>query len=586
MSKILKHLKPMEWLQMLVILIFIMLEVWLDLKLPDYMRGITRLLQTQGSQMGEIWTAGGYMILCALGSLACVVIVSFFTSRTAAALAMRLRDMIFYKVESFSMEEMTRFSTSSLITRSTNDIMQVQIFFISGLQMLLKTPILAVGGIMKIAGRGSEWTLATVVTVSILAVLISCIIAAVMPQFRKIQSLIDNLNLTIKESLTGRHVVRAYNAEDYQEDKFEAANEAFTYADKTTNRAMSPFMPAMFMATNFLTLAIYWIGAYLINAAGTAESLILFSNMVVFSAYAMQILNAVKFIVKVVPRYPRAAVSARRINEVLETEPLIKDGRMTEGKPGIVGEVVFKNVSFRYPGAAKNVLDGISFTARQGETVAFIGSTGSGKSTLVNLVPRLFDAVEGQVLVDGINVKDYKQEALNNKIGYIPQNAVLFNGTVSSNVTYGDNGKGGYSGDDVRKAVHIAQGDEFVGKMEGGYEAAISQGGTNISGGQKQRVSIARAICRSPEIFIFDDTFSALDYKTDRVLRSELKKETTGSTSLIVAQRIGTIMDADQIIVLDEGKIVGTGTHRELLETCRVYKEIAMSQLSEEELAS
>lgn len=585
MLKIFKYLKPKEWLMAGFSLIFIVAQVWLDLKLPDYMSEITRLTQTPGSDIGDIWTNGGYMLLCALGSLAAAIVVGYFAARIAASFSQRLRSLLFNKVESFSMEEISYFSTSSLITRSTNDITQVQMLVVMGLQLIVKAPITAVWAVTKIAGKGLEWSLATGVAVLILILMVAFILVFAMPKFRKMQVLTDNITRVTRENLTGLRVVRAYNAEGYQEEKFERANEELTDTQMFTNRAMAVMMPVMNVLMSGLSLAIYWIGAYLIASAGAADKLDVFSNMVVFTQYAMQVIMSFMMLVMIFIMLPRASVSAKRINEVLGIEPRILDGNETQGKPGLRGEVVFQSVSFRYPDAAEPVLEDISFTASPGETVAFIGSTGSGKSTLINLIPRFFDATGGEILIDGVNVKDYQMEALYNKIGYVPQKAVLFKGTVESNVAYGDNGGGGYTSDEVKKAVQIAQGADFVENMEGSYEASIAQGGTNISGGQKQRLAIARAVCRKPEIYIFDDSFSALDYKTDRVLRSALKQETAGVTSLIVAQRIGTIMDADQIIVLDEGKIVGRGTHKELLRDCAIYQEIAMSQLSEEELA-
>lgn len=585
MLKIIKRLNSMEWLQAGISLVFIIAQVWLDLKLPDYMSRITQLTQTPGSEMSEIWKAGGYMLLCALGSFAAAMIVGFFAARIGASVSQRLRSQLFNKVDSFSMEEISRFSTASLITRSTNDITQVQLLITMGLQMFIKAPIMAVWAVTKIAGKGFEWTAATGVALFILVAVISVIFAFIMPKFKKMQVLTDNINRITMENLTGLRVVRAYNAENYQNDKFEAANEDLTATQLYTSRGMAVLHPTMNMMMSGLSLAIYWIGAHLIDSANAMDKLTLFSNMVVFSSYAMQIIMAFMMVVMIFIMMPRAMVSAKRINEVLETEPAIIDGRLTSGKDGMEGEVIFNHVSFRYPGASDYVLQDISFSVKKGETAAFIGSTGSGKSTLINLVPRFFDATEGEIQVDGVNVKNYTQEALNNKIGYVPQKAVMFKGSVSSNVGYGDNGREAASLSDVQKAVRIAQGTEFVEKMAGKYEAEIAQGGTNISGGQKQRLAIARAVCRKPEIYIFDDSFSALDYKTDRVLRSALKEETAGVTSLIVAQRIGTIMDADQIIVLDEGRIVGKGTHKYLLNNCGVYREIAMSQLSEEELA-
>ena len=586
MLRIFKHLKPAEWLMAGVSLIFIIAQVWLDLKIPDFMSEVTRLTQTPGSAMSDIWLNGGYMLLCALGSLAAAITVGYFAAKIAAKYSQRLRSLLFNKVESFSTEEINRFSTSSLITRSTNDITQIQMLIVMGLQLVIKAPIMAIWAITKIAGKGFEWTVVTGVGALIVLTTVTLLMIFVIPKFKIMQILTDNITRVTRENLTGLRVVRAYNAEDYQESKFEAANKELTGTQLFTNRAMSAMMPVMNIVMSGLSLAIYWIGAYLIDAAGMMDRLMIFSNMVVFSSYAMQVIMSFMMLVMIFIMLPRASVSAKRINEVLDTEPQIVDGDRTEGQPGVVGEIEFKSVSFKYPDAAVAVLDNISFTVKRGETTAFIGSTGSGKSTLINLIPRFFDATEGEVLVDGVNVKDYKLESLLNKIGYVPQKAVLFKGTVSSNVGYGDNGTGDFTEDEVKWAVNIAQGTEFVKKMDGQYEALISQGGTNISGGQKQRLAIARAVCRKPEIYIFDDSFSALDYRTDSILRQALKKQTEGVTSLIVAQRIGTIMDADQIIVLDEGKMIGKGTHKELLRDCAVYKEIATSQLSEEELAS
>ena len=585
MVKILKRLSLAEWFQASFSLLFIVAQVWLDLKLPDYMSRITVLTQTPGSEMAAIWEAGGYMLLCALGSFAAATVVGFLASRIAASLSQRLRSLLFNKVDSFSMEEISRFSTASLITRSTNDVTQIQFLITMGLQLIIKSPIMAVWAITKIAGKGADWTIATGIAVLIVVLMMTLLMIFILPKFRKMQTLTDNLNRVAMENLTGVRVVRAYNAEDYQNGKFEIANEEMTQNQLYTSRGTAIMMPVMTAVMSGLTLSIYWIGATLINAAQAMEKLTLFSNMVVFSSYAMQVIMSMMMLVMIFILLPRAMVSAKRINEVLDTEPSIIQGKITQGIAGREGEVVFNHVSFHYPGAPEDVLHDVSFTAHQGETVAFIGSTGSGKSTLINLVPRFFDASEGEVLVDGVNVKEYAQEALNNKIGYVPQKAVMFRGTVENNVAYGDNGRGTPTADEVKRAVAIAQGTEFVEKMEGAYAADVAQGGTNVSGGQKQRLSIARAVCRKPEIYIFDDSFSALDYRTDRDLRTALKQETANVTNLIVAQRIGTIMNADQIIVLDEGCVVGAGTHRDLLKTCDVYREIAMSQLSEEELA-
>lgn len=586
MFKIFKYLKLKEWLQIAFSLVFIVTQVWLDLKLPDFMSEITKLVQMPGSSISDIWKQGGYMLLCTLGSITSAIIVSFFATRIAASFAQRLRSMLFSKVESFSMEEINKFSTASLITRSTNDVTQVQMVVIMGLQLIVKSPIMAAWAISKIAGKGLEWSLVTVGAVLILITTISLIMIFVMPKFRRMQILTDNLNKVTRENLTGLRVIHAYNAEAYQEEKFEKANNELTETQLFTSRGMAIMMPTMSMIMGGISVAIYWIGAYLINDAGIMDKLPIFSNMVVFSSYAIQVIMSFMMLAMIFIMIPRATVSAKRINEVFDTKPVILDGTKREGKLGLLGEVEFKNVSFKYPDASDYVLQDISFTVKHGETIAFIGSTGSGKSTLINLVPRFFDATEGEVLVDGINVKDYIKEDLYNKIGYVPQKAVLFRGSINSNVAYGNSGKDLPGHDEIKKAVSIAQSVDFIESMDGKYEADVSQGGSNLSGGQKQRLSIARAVCRNPEIYIFDDSFSALDYKTDSILRKALKEETANVTSMIVAQRIGTIMDADQIIVLDEGKIVGKGTHKELLASCEVYKEIALSQLSEEELAS
>jgi len=586
MIRIFKYLKPKEWLMAGISLVFIVAQVWLDLRMPDYMSEITTLVQTPGSAMADIWITGGYMLLCALGSLTAAIIVGYFASRIGASFSQRLRSKLFGKVGSFSMEEINRFSTSSLITRSTNDVTQVQMLIVMGLQLVIKAPIMAVWAVTKIAGKGLEWSMATGAAVLILLVMVTLMMIFVIPRFKKMQILTDNITRETRENLTGLRVVRAYNAEGYQEDKFDVANDALTGTQMFTTRAMAIMMPIMTMIMSGLSLAIFWIGAHMIDAAGAMDMLPIFSNMVVFSQYAMQVIMAFMLLVMIFVMLPRASVSAKRINEVLDTELKIEGFIEVEGLPGHDGEVTFNHVSFKYPDAAEYVLEDICFTAKKGETVAFIGSTGSGKSTLINLIPRFYDATEGEVLVSGVNVKEYDLESLYNKLGYVPQKAVLFRGTVSSNVGYGDNGIDEFLEDEIEWAVDIAQGSEFVEKMDGGYDAMITQGGTNVSGGQKQRLAIARAICRRPEILIFDDSFSALDYKTDSALRKALKSNNPGTTRLIVAQRIGTIMDADQIIVLDEGKAVGIGTHKELLKSCEVYREIALSQLSGEELAS
>jgi len=536
MLKIFRYLKTKEWILIGISLIFIIGGVWLDLKMPEYMATITKLVQTDGSAMKDIWLNGGNMLLCAFGSLATMITVGYLAAKIGASFSQRLRSVLFNKVDSFSMGEINKFSTASLITRSTNDVTQVQILITMGLQMIIKAPILAVWAVIKISVKGFEWTLATGIAVVILVVMMGLILVLVMPKFKKMQTLTDNINRITRENLTGIPVVRAYNAEKYQEAKFEKANAELTSVYLYTNRAMAVMQSVMPLILSGLSLAIFWIGAILINnASEETERLTLFSNMVVFSSYSMQIIMAFMMIAILFIFLPRAQVSAKRINEVLDTEPTIKGGFALGGLDGMSGKVEFRNVDFKYPGAADYVLHNVSFTANKGETVALIGSTGSGKSTLINLVPRFYDVTDGEVLVDGVNVKDYKLESLNNKIGYIPQKAVMFSGTVSSNVAFGDRVGEAAEEDDIKTAVRIAQGTDFVEKMDGAYNAQIARGGNNISGGQKQRLSIARAVCRKPEIYLFDDSFSALDYKTDKALRTALKKEIQSATSLIVA---------------------------------------------------
>ncbi|MEK4099830.1 ABC transporter ATP-binding protein [Bacillus sp. FSL E2-0195] len=584
MLKIFKYLKKNEWILVLLSIAFITVQVWLDLKLPDYMAEITTLIQMEGTNFSQIIGPGAYMLLCAVGSMVTAVIVGYFAAKVAAGLSKRLRGLVFDKTLSFSLEEINRFSIASLITRSTNDVTQIQFIVAMGLQVIVKAPILAVWAIMKISGKSWQLTTATGIAVVVLCMMLAVIILFALPKFKIIQTLTDNLNRVTRENLTGMRVVRAYNAKSYEENKFEKANIELTKTNLFANRLMAIIGPGMTLIMSGLSVAIYWIGAYLINEAQMIDRITVFSDIVVFSSYAMQVVMAFMMVSMIFIMLPRATVSAKRIMEVLETETKIKDGTVTEGKPGIVGEIEFRNVGFKYPDSENHILRNINFTAKKGETVAFIGSTGSGKTSLVNLIPRFNDVSEGEVLVDGINVKNYRQETLHDKIGYVSQSSVLFSGTVTSNVSYGESGHMDSSLNAVKEALEIAQGKEFVEKLEGQYEGQISQGGTNVSGGQKQRISIARAIYRKPEIYIFDDSFSALDYKTDRVLRSALRKETKDATTLIVAQRIGTIKDADRIIVLEEGEVVGNGTHEQLMHSCETYQEIAYSQLSKEEL--
>ncbi len=584
MLKILKYLKKKDWLYFAVALVFIVCQVKLELTMPEYMSEITMLVQTPGSEMADILYNGGMMLLCALGSLVACVITAVCSARVGSDLAAELRGQLFHKVQSFSMEEIGRFSTASLITRSTNDVTQVLTLIVMGMQLLIKAPLTAAYAIYKIAGKSWQWTAATAIAVVVLLAVVGIAIVLALPKFKKMQKLTDNLNRVTRENLTGLRVVRAYNAESYQEAKFERANQELTQTQLFSQHTMAFLMPSIQGVMSGLSLSIYWIGAVLINAAGMLEKIELFSEMVVFSTYAMQVVMSFMMLVIIFMMLPRASVAAARIHEVLDTEPAIEDGHGSQGQPGMTGEVEFRNVSFRYPDAEEDVLHDISFTAHKGQTVALIGATGCGKSTVINMVPRFYDVTEGQVLVDGVDVKDYTQTQLRNKIGYVSQKATLFTGTVRTNVAFGDNGRADL-GDFVEEAVDTAQAREFVEKLEGTYDGYVAPGGTNLSGGQKQRLSIARAVCRQPEILIFDDSFSALDYKTDRILRQTLAEKCADATELIVAQRIGTIRDADLIIVLDEGRIAGKGTHQELMETCEVYRQIAYSQLSKEELA-
>lgn len=589
MLRILKHLRWKEWLLVAACVVLIVGQVQLDLALPDYMSEITRLVQTEGSQMSDILLAGGKMLLCALGSMLLTVCTTFFTAQIASRFSARLRGEMYRKVVGFSNEEINRFSTASLITRTTNDISQLQMFFSFGMQSLIKAPIMAFIAVGKISTKSWEWSLLTGGVIAFVCVLLVFIMLYAVPRMKKMQALTDNLNRITRENLTGLQVVRAYNAENYQEGKFAKANEEMTRNSQQANIAMSVMNPGMNLAMNGLTLGIYWIGAALISAiavtspAAMMERIGLFSDMVVFMQYAMQVIMAFLMLVMIFVMLPRVTVSAGRVNEVLDTKARIVDGKETQGKPGMKGEIEFRDVSFRYPDADGDTIHHISFTAHHGQTVALIGATGCGKSSIINLIPRLYDATSGQVLVDGVDVRDYTQDALRSKIGFVPQKAFLFSGTVSSNVGYGEDKASGAA---IRKAVSIAQAAEFVESPEVGYSGTVAQGGSNFSGGQKQRLSIARAVARDPEILVFDDSFSALDYKTDHALRQALREQTSGTTNIIVAQRIGTIRDADCILVIEDGAIVGKGTHRELMESCNVYQEIAYSQLSKEELAS
>ena len=586
MFKLLKNLNKRDVLVILICFVLIAGQVWLELKMPDYMSQITVLVETEGSSFNEIIKNGIFMVLCATGSLASAVIVGYLASRVSATLSLKIRKKLFTKVQNLAMNEIKQFSTSSLITRTTNDITQIQMLMAMGLQLIIKSPIMAIWAIRKILTKNLQWTALVGGGVITLLTVVGILMKVVVPKFKIVQKLTDKINEVTRENLTGIRVVRAFNAEDYQENKFEDTNTKLTNQQLFNQRMFAIMQPMMHLVMHSMTLGIYTIGAFLIYNAQVTEKLVIFSNMVVFSSYSMQVIMSFLMLALIFMMFPRAQVSANRINEVLDTEITIKDGTKEQGKDGLKGEIEFNNVSFKYPDGEEYVLRDISFKAKQGETVAFIGSTGSGKSTIINLIPRFYDATNGEILVDGVNVKDYKQSSLHNKIGYVSQKAVIFNGTVNENIAYGENGKEIIDEEKIKESIEVAQAKEFVEKMEKGYDTDLAAGGTNISGGQKQRLSIARAIARNPEIYIFDDSFSALDYKTDLQLRKELKKYTKDATILIVAQRIGTIMNADKILVLDEGKVVGQGTHKELLESCEVYKQIALSQLSESELAS
>lgn len=586
MLKMFKNLKKEDIPLLVISVIFIVTQVWLELKIPDYMSNITRLIQTSNTEIKEILVEGVYMLLCALGSLSSSVIVGFCMSRVGTSFGKNLRKKIFNKVGSFSMAEIKQFSTSSLITRSTNDVTQVQNFIVMGAQMLVKAPIMAIWAISKIANKGFEFTLITGIGLGIVLTLVISLVIIVLPKYKRIQGYTDNLNRITRENLTGIRVVRAYNAEDFQKERFENANNELTQTNMFTQRAMALLDPVMSSVMGGISLAIYWVGASLINTASMIDKITIFGDMVVFSAYAIQVIMSFMMLIIIFILYPRASVSAKRINEVLNTEVSIKEGTINKNTTLLEGNVEFKNVSFKYPDAEDYILKNINLKVKKGETVAFIGSTGSGKSTLINLIPRFYDATDGEVLIDGVNIKNMKFEYLYNKLGYIPQKAVLFKGTINENISFGINNRKKLTSKEIKNAIEIAQGADFVESMPDKYNSMIAQGGTNVSGGQKQRLSIARAIARKPEIYIFDDSFSALDYKTDFNLRKALKTYTKSATIFIVAQRIGTIKEADKIVVLDQGECVGIGTHQELLKNCKVYQEIASSQLSKEELAN
>lgn len=584
MLKLLKKLRKKDLLMIAICFILIIFQVWLDLRLPDYMSQITQLVQTTGNKIGDILSTGSKMLLCALGSLISAVIVGFIVSYIAASFSKTIRKDIFEKVENFSEGEVKKFSTSSLITRTTNDVTQVEMLVAMGLQLMIKSPITAIWAVSKILNKSWQWSTVVGGGVLILLLTLTFLMIVVLPKFKIVQKLIDKINGITRENLTGIRVVRAFNAEDYQEEKFAEVNNNLTKIQLFNQRTFGIMQPVMYLIMYFSTLAIYFIGAYMIDSSLMSQKVTIFGDMVVFSSYGMQVIMSFLMLAMIFIMYPRAAISAERINEVLDEEFAIKDGNIDINDSKLKGNVEFKNVSFKYPDADEYILKDINFEAKKGETIAFIGSTGSGKSTLINLIPRFYDVTDGEIIIDGVNIKDYKLEYLHNKIGYIPQKAVIFSGTISENVSYGDNGKKEITKKEIKKAIEIAQGKEFVEKMPKQYDSYLAQRGTNISGGQKQRISIARAIARNPEIYIFDDSFSALDYKTDYKLRKELKRYTKEATTFIVAQRIGTIMNADKIIVLDKGTCVGMGTHKELLKNCDVYKEIALSQLSEEEL--
>ena len=582
MLKLFKNFSKKDILIIITCVVIVFFQVWIELRLPEYMSEITKLIQTEGSKMGDILFQGMFMLLCAFGSMISAIIVGYFASKLSASFSLALREKVFKKVNKLGIAEIKEFKTSSLITRTTNDVTQIEMLIAMGLQGMLRAPIMAVWAVSKIINK--SMTLSSIVGAGVLILLVNIIIimTIVIPRFKKIQKYTDDINGLTRENLMGIRVVRAFNAEKFQANRFDNVNTDLTNTHLTIGKTFALMSPIMNLVMHFLTLGIYFIGSSLIVNASMVGKINLFSDMVVFTSYGMQVIFSFLMLTMIFMILPRAQVSAKRINEVLESKISIED--LKDTKPIEEGTVEFKNVSFKYPDADEYLLKNISFSVKKGETVAFIGSTGSGKSTLINLVPRFYDATDGEILVDGVNVRDLKQETLHSIIGYIPQKAFMFTGSIKSNIAFGKKNNKKPTQEDIENAIRVSQAKEFVDKLDDGLNSHIARGGTNVSGGQKQRLSVARAIARNPEIYIFDDTFSALDYKTDLKLRQELKKYTKNATSLIVAQRIGTIMNADKIIVLDKGECVGIGTHKELLKSCEVYKEIAYSQLSKEEL--
>ncbi len=584
MIKLLKRLRGREWAMIALCSALVLGQIYFDLRLPDFMSDLTVLVKTPGSTMSDILATGGKMLACTLASAVLAIACGFLAAKVSSGFSYTIREKLFDKVADFGQQEMMSFSVPSLINRTTNDITQIQMLLAMGLQIIVKAPVMAVWAVIKIINKGWQLSAITAGFIVVLLAMMAVIIVVVLPRVKRVQKLTDNINQIARENLTGINVVHAYNAEEYQNEKFEKANSVLMHTQLFNQRAFALLMPAVTLAMNALSLVIYWVGAALVNAIPAADvmsRLTSFGNIVVFGTYATYVIMSIMMMVMIIMLLPSAQVSAQRINEVLDTRVSLTPGQTTESPEQ--GTVEFRDVSFYYPTSGKDVLEHISFKAERGQTVAFIGSTGSGKTTLVSLAARFYDATAGQVLVDGVDVKDYSFDALYDRIGYVTQKAVLFSGDVRSNVLFGES-RGEKDDAAVNEAISLAQAEEFVSKLPAGLDAPISQGGSNVSGGQKQRLCIARALARKPEILIFDDSFSALDYKTDAALRAGLREQLSDTTCLIVAQRIGTIRNADKIVVLDEGRAVGIGTHEELLKNCPVYREIAMSQLSEEEL--